>query len=51
MLFALQFEKMEIKKNGRVMTVECPVVAIVKERLSVNGDFSMILPEVYVPEA
>ena len=50
-LFALQFEKMEIKKNGRVMTVECPVVAIVKERLSVNGDFSMILPEVYVPEA
>ena len=50
MLFALQFEKMEIKKSGRVKTVECPVVAIVKERLSVNGDFSMILPEAYVPE-
>lgn len=51
MLFALQFEKMEIKKSGRVMTVECPVVAIVKERLSITGDFSMILPEAYVPQA
>lgn len=50
MLFAMQFERMEIKKNGRVMKVECPVVAIVKEKLSVKGDFSMILPEAYVPE-
>lgn len=49
-LFAMQFERMEIKKDGRTKSIDCPVVAIVKERLSVNGDFSMILPEAYVPE-
>ena len=49
-LFAMQFEKMEIRKNGRVKVIVQPVVAIVKERLSVKGDFSMILPEAYVPE-
>ncbi len=50
MLFAMQFERMEIRKNGRTRIIHCPVVAIVKERLSAKGDFSMILPEVYVPE-
>ena len=50
LLFAMQFERMEIKKNGRTKIIEHPAVAIVKERLSVKGDFSMILPEAYVPE-
>ena len=50
MLFAMQFERMEIRKDGRSRIVECPVVAIVKEQLSVHGDFTMILPEAYVPE-
>ena len=50
MLFALRFERMKIMKNGKIKVVESPVVAITKERLSVNGDFSMILPEAYIPE-
>lgn len=49
-LFAVQFEKMEIERNGKYMTVENPIVAIVKGSLSTDGDFSMILPEAYVPE-
>lgn len=49
MLFATLFEKMEIQGNERVITIEKPAVAIVKESLSANGDFSMILPEEYVP--
>ena len=50
MLFAIPFEKMEIMQHGMVKTIEHPVVAITKERLSVKGDFSMILPEAYIPE-
>jgi len=50
MLFAVQFERMEIKKDGRIVNIDWPAVAIVKERLSANGDFSMILPEGYVSE-
>ena len=50
MLFALRFERMKIIKNGKLKIIESPVVAITKERLSVKGDFSMILPEAYIPE-
>ena len=50
MLFAMPFERMEIRKQGTIKIIEQPVVAITKERLSVKGDFSMILPEVYIPE-
>lgn len=49
MLFTVLFEKMEIQGNGSAITIEKPAVAIVKESLSVKGDFSMILPEEYVP--
>lgn len=48
LLFAITFEKMEIEKNGICITIEHPAVAIVKESLSSNGDFNMILPEEYV---
>ncbi len=50
LLFAMLFEKMVIMGNGRSATIENPAVAIVKESLSCSGDFSMILPEEYVPE-
>ena len=50
LLFAITFEKMEIKKNGMCITIENPAVAIVKEPLSSNGDFNMLLPEEYVTE-
>lgn len=48
-LFAVVFEKMEITRDGRTMTIEHPAVAITRESLSTSGDFSMILPEEYVP--
>ena len=48
LLFAITFEKMEIEKNGMCITIEKPAVAIVKETLSSNGDFNMIIPEEYV---
>ncbi len=50
LLFAITFEKMEIRKNGTCITIENPAVAIVKESLSSNGDFNMLLPEEYVTE-
>lgn len=49
-LFAMLFEKMEIIKDGKIRIIEKPAVAIVKEPLSVKGEFSMILPEEYVLE-
>lgn len=48
LLFAITFEKMEIRKSGICIKIENPVVAITKEPLSANGDFNMILPEEYV---
>lgn len=48
MLFALRFEKMEIIDGGSTKEIDRPVVAIVKERLSSGGEFSMIIPEEYV---
>ena len=50
LLFAVTFEKMEILKNRTRIIIEHPAVAIVKESLSVDGDFNMILPEDYVTE-
>ena len=50
-LFAITFEKMEIKKNGTCITIENPAVAITREPLSSDGDFTMLLPEEYVLEA
>ncbi len=49
LLFAMWFEKMEIETEENTITIENPAVAIVKESLSANGDFTMILPEEYVP--
>ena len=46
----MPFERMEIRQQGTIKIIEQPVVAITKERLSVKGDFSMILPEAYIPE-
>lgn len=48
LLFAITFEKMEIRKSGTCIKIENPVVAITKEPLSTVGDFNMILPEEYV---
>lgn len=48
LLFATTFEKMEIKKEGDLICIERPVVAISRERLSSNQSFSMLLPEEYV---
>lgn len=48
LLFAITFEKMEIRKSGTCIKIEDPVVAITKEPLSTGGDFNMILPEEYV---
>ena len=48
LLFAITFEKMEIRKSGTCIQIENPVVAITKTPLSANGDFNMILPEEYV---
>lgn len=48
LLFAITFEKMEIRKSGTCIKIENPVVAITKEPLSIGGDFNMILPEEYV---
>ena len=48
LLFAITFEKMEIRKSGTCIKIENPVVAITKEPLSSSGDFNMILPEEYV---
>lgn len=50
MLFAVQFDRMEVRKDGRSRIVESPAVAIVKERLEEGGSFSMIIPECFVPE-
>lgn len=47
-LFAVLFEKMEILKDGKYIMIENPAVAITKERISVNGEFSILLPEEYV---
>lgn len=47
LLFAITFEKMEIRYNGICVTIDHPVVAIAKEPLSESGDFNMILPEEY----
>ncbi|MBR5267776.1 MAG: sigma-E processing peptidase SpoIIGA [Lachnospiraceae bacterium] len=49
-LFAMRFERMRIMQDGKTKIIDAPVVAIVKEPLSVKGDFSMILPEAYIPE-
>lgn len=48
LLFAITFEKMEIRYNGMCITIDHPVVAIAKEPLSECGDFNMILPEEYI---
>lgn len=47
-LFAVLFEKMEILKDGKYITIENPAVAITKEKVSIKGDFSILLPEEYV---
>lgn len=47
-LFAVLFEKMEILKDGTYITIENPAVAITREKISANGDFSILLPEEYV---
>lgn len=47
-LFTVLFEKMEIFKDGKYITIENPAVAITKEKISVKGDFSILLPEEYV---
>lgn len=49
---AVIFEKMEIYREGRLFEMERPIVAVTREPLSVNGDFTMLLPEeliLYVP--
>ena len=51
LLFAITFEKMEIRKSGTCIKIENPVVAITKESLSSDGDFNMILPEDYILES
>lgn len=48
LLFAVTFEKMEIWKDGTQVVIENPVVAITKEPLSVDGAFSMLIPETYI---
>lgn len=48
LLFAITFEKMEIRYNGICITIDNPVVAIAKEPLSESDDFNMILPEEYI---
>lgn len=48
LLFAITFEKMEIRYNGICITIDHPVVAITKEPLSECGDFNLILPEEYI---
>lgn len=50
MLFAVIFDKMEIVKEEKILVIEKPVVAISKGKLSVNGDFNMLLPEELVME-
>ena len=50
MLFAVIFDKMEIVKEEKTLVIEKPVVAISKGKLSVNGDFNMLLPEELVME-
>ncbi len=42
---AVTFEKMEIFCREQWITVENPIVAVSKGRLSSSGDFSMLLPE------
>ncbi len=48
MLFAVLLDEMEIVKERGSVVIRRPAVAIAKERLSVDGDFSVILPEDYV---
>lgn len=45
MLAGMIFERMEIVTDRGVRIVEKPIVAMAKEPLAANGDFSMLLPE------
>lgn len=45
LLPGIVFEKMEIYRRGCLLKIERPIVAVSKEPLSGNGDFSMLLPE------
>lgn len=48
MLPGIVFEKMEIRKGGRLLEIEKPIVAVSKEPLSGSGDFSMLIPEEFI---
>jgi len=39
------FERMEFFREGRLYEIEKPIVAVTREPLSGNGDFTMLLPE------
>lgn len=42
------FEKMEIYRGGRLFEIERPIVAVTKEPLSGNREFTMLLPEEFI---
>lgn len=48
MLPGIIFEKMEICRNGRLLEIKKPIVAVAREPLSGNGDFSMLIPEEFI---
>lgn len=47
-LTGIIFEKMEIQINGTFLKIEKPIVAVCRERLSTDGDFSMLIPEEFI---
>lgn len=42
------FEKMEIRLDGTFLEIDKPIVAVCRERLSSDGDFSMLIPEEFI---